>query len=155
MESQNVLAVLNALNKVAGSRHFCGVYPADMLPEKLRKPAAIVANTSPASQRVGHWVAFYIPRTGPPLYFDSFGTIPFHPEFYTWLEKNTSNRQLLFNKVRYQAEDSHVCGFYALIFLARRMGLAFATDHTFDKDFASNDVKISTAFQDMLKQLKM
>lgn len=141
------MTVLRALNKKTGSRHFIGVYPLDMLPDNIRKPAAFVANTSDSSQRSGHWVAFYVPEKGSTQYFDSYGTIPLHPEFYTWLQKFNIHKELFFNKKRYQAENSPVCGFYTLVFLARRMGLPCGRELTFNREFKSNDSKIKTTFK--------
>lgn len=126
-----------------------------MMPEKIRKPAAIVANTSDSSQRFGHWVAFYIPEEGSSQYFDSYGTIPFHPEFYSWLQKISENGELLFNKKRYQADDTPVCGFYALLFLARRMGLPCARDLIFNQEYENNDIKIRGSFEKLVKFLKI
>jgi hypothetical protein len=155
MDAQDVLEVLQALNKKTGMRHILGVYPLDMLPELTHKPAAIVANTSDSSQQSGHWVAFYIPEEGSTQYFDSYGTIPLHPEFYTWLQKFNMHKELFYNKKRYQANNSPVCGFYSLVFLARRMGLPCSRELTFNKDFKNNDKKIKASFKTLCKFLKV
>jgi hypothetical protein len=155
MEAQNVLNVLQALDKRTGSRHFLGVYPMDMLPDRISKPAAIVANTSDSSQSSGHWVAFYFPDKGSTLYFDSYGTIPLHPEFYTWLQKFNLHRELFFNKKRYQADNSPVCGFYSLVFLARHMGLPCCRELYFNRDYKDNDLKIKTTFKKLIRFLKV
>jgi hypothetical protein len=155
MEALDVLMVLQSLNKQTGGRHFFGVYPLDMLPDEITFPAAIVANTSDSSQTTGHWVAFYIPDKGSSQYFDSYGTIPLHPEFYSWIQKFNMHGELYFNKRRYQADNSPVCGYYALVFLARRMGLPCSPELTFNHVFKSNDLKIRAIFKKLIKFLKV
>jgi hypothetical protein len=155
MEAQQVMDVLLALNKRTGSRHFLGVYPLDKLPDRLIKPAAVVANTSDSTQSSGHWVAFYFPDEGSSQYFDSYGTIPLHPEFFTWLQKFNMHKELFFNKKRYQATDSPVCGLYSLVFLARHMGLPCGRELRFNRDFKENDLKIKMLFKKLIRFLKV
>lgn len=126
-----------------------------MLPENVSTPAAIVVNTSDSSKSTGHWIAFYIPEDGASQYFDSFGTIPLLPELYSWLQKFSTSRELLYNKVRYQADNSPVCGYYVLVFLARRMGLPCGPGLTFNQIYKNNDLKIKSTFKKLVHFLKL
>jgi hypothetical protein len=155
METQTVLAVLQALDQRTGTRHMYGVYPINKLPKKIKKPAALVINTSEASQETGHWLGLYIPTKGATQYFDSYGTIPLQPEIFVWLRTIRCHKKLLFNKKRYQSDESDVCGCYVLTFLAKRMKFDIPKLPVFTKNYEKNDVAIKNIFETILKMLQL
>jgi hypothetical protein len=121
MDTHTLENYLELFNAEAAKPHLVGVYASDRLPRRLNRPAAIIAHTETASEKFGHWVAIYVPSKGIPIYFDSFGIdvhIPNHKVFIARLSKFYK-----FNTICYQAPPSTVCGWYALLFLADKMGV--------------------------------
>jgi len=121
MDTATTKTALRKINAMTGRKHMVGVYAADMLPRTVRLPAAFIMHTENSDKVNGHWVACYIPKKGPILYFDSFGLRPHvenHVDFLTRFA-----RRINYNKNTYQSVDSIVCGGYCLVFLARKMGL--------------------------------
>ena len=72
-------------------KYFRGVFPADKLPTRFKKPALLIANTDPSTQKGSHWVAFYIPKSGKPEYFDSLGRSPHKKRIFTILKETIKN----------------------------------------------------------------
>ncbi len=112
---------------------FRGVFPSDMLKEKLRSigkqrrmtdlklPAAYVANTAPAAEPGTHWVAFWFSANTyeAPEYFDSYGRPPDRTLLtvagaYGHKGKFARNDQTL------QGRLTTVCGQYCLFFILLR-----------------------------------
>jgi hypothetical protein len=132
-----------------------GVYAADKLPRKFKKPAAFIANTDNHDQAGTHWVAFFIPRHGKPEYFDSYG-------MYTFIEghlnfKSKVSKSWLHNKMCMQSLTSNVCGQYCLFFLIARM-----RDHSmktfqsvFSKNSIQNDKLVRTCIKNKFKNYCM
>lgn len=98
---------------------FLGVFPSDRLPSKTRFPAAVVANTDPASKKGKHWVCYYFDNDGNADYFDSYGLFPPNEHLQNFLVNSTC-RTYKCNNVQLQGFDSKVCGQYCIAFLAKR-----------------------------------
>lgn len=119
MESTQLLRILSCMNKHNKNKFKVGVFAADKLPRKFKKPAAFIANTDNHDQGGTHWIAFFIPEKGKPEYFDSYGLFSFtdgHLKFMSNVSKSWIN-----NKMCLQSLTSKVCGQYCLVFLITRM----------------------------------
>lgn len=99
-------------------KNFQGVFPCNHLPEKVFKPAFIVANTDPSNKPGTHWVAFYFPKKGPAEYFDSFGRRPYNRYFLRFLQRNSSS--FISNTKRLQGDQSVTCGHYCCVYIYQR-----------------------------------
>lgn len=95
-----------------------GVFPSDHLPMDVVKPAFIIANTDPSDEPGTHWVAFYMPKTGPVEYFDSFGMQPRNKFFRKFI--NIHSKRSIWNKQRLQSDHTSVCGHYCCVYLHHR-----------------------------------
>jgi hypothetical protein len=103
------------------SRYFAGVFPSDMLPNKITFPFSAVANTDPSSKPGRHWVAFHFDSEGNGEYFDSYGKPPCNTALFNFLiDKNVKCETPDANPVRLQGFDSDVCGQYCIAFLMKR-----------------------------------
>jgi len=69
--------------------YFQGVYPLDLLPSTLIKPAIIVINLAKHYMPGSHWVAVCISDSGYGEYFDSYGLRPFKLEIIAYLQRNS------------------------------------------------------------------
>lgn len=119
MDSTQLLRILTCVNQHMKKKFTVGVYAADKLPRKFKKPAAFIANTDNHDKAGTHWIAFFIPKHGKPEYFDSYGMYSFiegHLNFMAQLSKTWLN-----NKLSLQSLTSKVCGQYCLVFLIIRM----------------------------------
>lgn len=97
--------------------HFGGVYARNTLPS-TSIGQTFVLNTDPASEPGEHWVCIYIdPRTGIGEYFDSYGFPPLR-EFERFMASRC--RQMTYNPVCYQSDETSVCGHYCIYFLKKR-----------------------------------
>ena len=96
-------------------KYFRGVFPADKLPKRFKKPALLIANTDPSTKKGSHWVAFYVPKSGKPEYFDSLGRLPEKKEFLEFLKKH--GKTFTHNKKRLQGTFSTTCGNYCGVYL--------------------------------------
>ena len=133
-------------NKVT-SKYFKGVFPADKLPTKIKKPALIIANTDPSNKPGRHWVAFYLPKVGPPEYFDSVGFPPQQEEFLKFLKNH--GKAFKYNQKRLQGSLSTTCGNYCGVYLYYRVKQISFSDFLklfSSKDFARNDKKIEEMY---------
>ena len=124
-------------------KYFRGVFPADKLPTRFKKPALLIANTDPSTQKGSHWVAFYVPKSGKPEYFDSLGRSPHKKEFLQFLRKQS--KTFTHNKKRLQGSFSTTCGNYCgvyLYFKSKKSSFERFLKLFSDKDFQLNDEKI-------------
>lgn len=133
-------------------KYFRGVFPSDKLPLKFKKPALLIANTDPSTRKGSHWVAFYIPKTGKPEYFDSIGRRPQQDEFVKFLRKH--GKSFLHNKKRLQGTFANTCGNYCgvyLYFKAKRIPFKDFLDLFSSKNFQLNDDKILKLYKKIFK----
>lgn len=107
------------MNNKFTKKYFRGVFPADSLPNKVKKPALIIANTDESSKPGQHWVAFYLPKKGALEYFDSIGEQPKKNYFLKFLKKNGTC--YWYNAKRLQGSFSTTCGNYCVMFLLHRV----------------------------------
>lgn len=137
-----VQLTVDMMNNKKIKRNFKGVFPADKLPKRLKKPAMLIANTDPSSKPGSHWVAFHIPVKGPIEFFDSTGRGPESDHFKSFLRKN--GKKLLCNKNRLQSLFSTTCGNYCGVFLyLRSNNISFKKFLSlFSNDYSKNDSDI-------------
>lgn len=129
-------------------KYFKGVFPVDKLPTKIKKPALIIANTDPSTKPGRHWVAFYLPKVGPPEYFDSIGVPPKQKEFLTFLKKHGTRYK--FNNKRLQGALSTTCGNYCGVYLYYRAKKTSFRDFLklfSNTDFSRNDAKVKEMYE--------
>lgn len=149
----NTLNILESLRSFTKNMSTIGVFPSNKLPNKIKKPAFIVANTDPANKPGEHWVAFYFPLKGQAEYFDSFGQAPCKRNFTKFLEKNSS--KYIINNRRFQGNFSSTCGNYCCLFLYfRSMGKSLKqfSNKFSPYNFESNDVKVVSLFNKCFKK---
>lgn len=134
----NSLEILKALQDLPAQTR--GVFPADRIPNRWSRPAAIVANTDDHTKPGKHWVAIYVDENGHGIYFDSYGLPPLISHHYNRLRRNC--RTLEWNTKPLQALKSRVCGEYCISFLdCMCRGITLAT---FCRYFTSNKMKNDT-----------
>ncbi|KAM7287659.1 hypothetical protein ISCGN_031350 [Ixodes scapularis] len=91
---------------------FRGTFACDEIGQETASPGLYVVNTAPRSSFGEHWVLFYVcPKDNAISYFDSFGMIPIHEEFYDFIGGAAS---FFYSKKRIQGTLSHTCGLYCL-----------------------------------------
>ncbi len=129
------------------NRHFLGAFAADILPDTIRKPACLIANTDILENPGKHWVAFYFPEKGIPEFFDSSGHDPGFFGFDSWLKRQC--KEYIYNRKMLQGRNSDVCGAYVLYYLFRRSrGVPMnVIAEDFGKDLDTNDIKIAKFFR--------
>lgn len=127
-------------NKV--KRKFKGVFPADKLPRRIKRPAMLIANTEPSTHPGSHWVAFCFPHRGPIEYFDSTG-MPLNIDYFLKFLKR-HGKKFVSNYKRLQGSLSTTCGNYCGVFLYfRSKNVSFKNFlGLFSEDYAANDQKI-------------
>lgn len=142
--------ILNSLQNIActssqkNKRKNYGVFPCDHLPQNIKKPAFIVANTDKANKPGTHWVAFYVPQRGPTEYFDSFGLAPRNKYFKEFIEDQSKN-QPIWNKKRLQSDFTSVCGHYCCVYLHHRCNgrsMESFIKKFSGKNYEQNDLKV-------------
>lgn len=138
------------------SRHFCGVFPADMLPRQLEKlPALLVANSDCSHLPGQHWVAIHVDAQGRGEYFDSFGRPPVvraHRQFMDRVCEKWS-----FNRNQLQDLGGIVCGQYCIMYLlhkAHNRSLEEFVCNMFSKDTTKNDEIVNQLFKNFSKCVK-
>lgn len=127
----------------------CGVYPADGIPWRWSRPAAIIANTDDHTQPGTHWVAFYNDASGNGVYFDSYGIAPFVPDHVRSLRRNCPRYR--FNTHQLQSTFSDVCGQFCVMFLYY-IHSGYSLEQfvsIFSDDYVKND-GIAASFYDCL-----
>jgi hypothetical protein len=140
MDTLTLKNVLMKMNKKLNNKYHVGVYAADTLPRKIKKPAAIIQNLDSKYEKGSHWTAMFLPARGRSEFFCSYGLPPFVEGHKKFLERNA--RSFIHNKKVLQQISSTECGKYCLIYLANRMsGVSMATFlKNFDPESAKNDV---------------
>jgi len=100
-----------------------GCFPCDEIPMKItKKPVAMVWNTHPRDGVGEHWVAVFVPASGPIEYFDSFAAKIENKYFRKFLK----NKDYIRNYQRVQGNMATTCGFYCAYFLVHRAaGISF------------------------------
>ena len=96
---------------------FNGVFACDRLPQKIRFPCSLVANTDPHGRPGRHWIAIHYEKNGNAECFDSYGLPPMGriKEFF-----ESHGRNHKYNQVTLQGPRSKVCGHYCIAYLTRR-----------------------------------
>lgn len=153
MNSDQLSRGLQFLNKRKNNAYQVGVYAADMIPKKIKRPAAFIVNTDDFGQPGTHWISFFIPKKGEIEYFDSYGLPPFIPNHKIFLKRKkwTENNKEL------QSLTSTVCGHYCLLYLASRMN-GFSMHQfvkPFTKDLGNNDLLVKKCVMNMFKHAKL
>lgn len=141
-------------NKVI-KKYFRGVFPSDKLPKRFKKPALLIANTDPSTQKGSHWIAFYVPKSGKPEYFDSLGRAPEKKEFLEFLRKQA--KTFTHNKKRLQGAFSTTCGNYCgvyLYFKSKQIPFSHFLKLFSDKNFQMNDNKILELYKKIFQNKK-
>ena len=151
MNDVQLRRVLTCVNSHLGGGYTTGVYAADRLPKRLKKPAAFIANTDTHDEPGTHWVAFFIPVKGKPEYFDSYGLNCFI-EGHLNFQANTK-KTWVWNKKELQSLNSKVCGHYCLVYLICRMKKHSITDFLslFTSNTKNNDKHVRTCIRKYFK----
>nr|CAD7398462.1 unnamed protein product [Timema poppensis] len=93
-----------------------GVFPADQLPARIARPAALVINnTDPHTKSGMHWVAIVIDKNGVGEYFDSYGFPRLINSHLAFIRKNTFRTS--HSTLQLQSIALDVCGHYCLMHL--------------------------------------
>lgn len=132
----------------------CGVYPADGIPLRWSRPAALIANTDDHTQPGSHWVAFYSDECGNGVYFDSYGVAPFVPHHVQRLRKNCPRYR--YNTRQLQSIYSDVCGQFCIMFLYY-MHFGYTLDAfvgNFTTDYVKNDAIAASFYNCVAKKMK-
>ena len=153
----NTIQIKTALLSDSTSRKkFCGVFPADHLPETLETfPCGFVANTDPSSEPGRHWVALYFPSKETAEFFDSYGQPPdlYGKFFEDFLDKHSYEWE--FNSHKLQSTWSNVCGQYCIFYLSHRArGYSMKNIiQLFSDDTKINDRKVYQFVRDRFKRM--
>jgi hypothetical protein len=152
MDASQLIRALQKLNNNHDDKYHVGVYAADTIPNIIRKPAAIIANTDEQDKPGTHWVAMYIPKRGCIEFFDSYGLPPLADGHMKFLNK----KGVSFNKMELQSLTSKVCGQFCLCFLGSRMNGHSMRDFQklFSKNTKSNDHIVRSHVNKIFKHLK-
>jgi hypothetical protein len=135
MNGDELHKVLEHVNRHHCNKFNVGIFAADTLPHKVKRPAAFIANTDIQSQQGTHWIAFFFPRRGKFEYFDSYGLPPIIEDHLTFLSKK---KTFLTNEMELQDVSSTFCGHYCLLFLSARMN--DTTMKGFQRLFSTNTI---------------
>ena len=99
-----------------------GAQPANFIVQfTFQGPKFIVLNTDESDGRGLHWVAVYVPHSGPLEFFDSLGRGPetYHGYFKDWLV--SSGRSYVRNEWRYQDYGTGTCGEFCVYYGIKRL----------------------------------
>lgn len=115
---------------------FQGVFAIDELP--YFKYGSCILNTSPSTEKNGHWVAMFVTYSDVE-YFDSYGGEPL-----TILKRRWSNKTWFSNQIPLQSPLSAVCGQYCIYYLMHRVrGLSMSSIvMDFGSDVDRNDERV-------------
>lgn len=99
-----------------------GVYPYDRLPRYINNvPQGFVANTDSHDKAGQHWVALYITDKYYGEFFCSFGnSISYYSHHFIDFFRRRGVNTVISNTRKLQSDDSMLCGFYAVYYLAHR-----------------------------------
>lgn len=128
-------------------KYYKGCFPADRIPNKVKRPALIVVNTANHNHPGEHWCAFYLPKKGKPEFFDSIGRKPNNEHFLKFLAKQGNS--YIFNSQRLQGSFTSVCGQYCLVYLlcrSKRISKK-AFLKLFGNNLSANDQKIEKLYK--------
>jgi len=107
-------------------KYFQSVYPLNLLPPTLIKPAIIVINLDKHYMPGSHWLAVCFSYSGYAECFDSYGLPPFKLEILAYLQRHSIS--WTFNRLRLQGLTSNVCGHYCCLYaLHRDRGLSMTS----------------------------
>ena len=98
-------------------QHYGDVCASDQLPMTIRyRPRIYIVNTDSSLKPGQYWIAFYFPRNGPAVFWDSFGYSPEHYDqrFKRVLLKN--ERRFIFNRIKVQDIGTMTCGQFCLFY---------------------------------------
>ena len=99
-----------------------GAQPANFILQfPFQGPNVIILNTDESDGRGLHWVALYVPYSGPLEFFDSLGESPesYHDYFRDWLV--ASGRSYMRNEYRYQDYGTDTCGEFCVYYGVKRL----------------------------------
>lgn len=119
MDTVSLMEALAKINKKFNNKYRIGVFAADTLPQRCRKPAAIIQNMDGKTQSGSHWTATFLPARGKAEYFCSYGLPPVVKGHLNFLKRHSAG--YIYNKKVLQQLTSTVCGHYCLLYLANRM----------------------------------
>lgn len=154
MDTLTLLESLQKINKKCNNKFRVGVFAADTLPHRVRKPAALIQNLDDKTQKGSHWTAIFLPSRGKGEYFCSYGIPPLIAAHKRFLLRH-SPAGFFHNKKVLQQIDSVECGPYCLLYLANRMsGVSMAKflKH-FDSEVEKNDMMTRSLSSVLLKNL--
>jgi hypothetical protein len=128
-------------------KYFSGVYAADTLPNKVKLPVGLIANTTPKTIPGDHWIAIYIDEKKHGYYFDSFGRPPMVPSILSFLRKKCVKIQ--YNTKQVQHLNSIKCGQFSAVFLKFRTngGSPKRFLDLFNHDLSLNEKIINSYFK--------
>ena len=114
---------------------------------------AFIYNILPRKNKlVGHWVSIFIDTNSHIEYFDSYGLRP-PRRLFTMMRKWSP--EIVWNKKRFQAFSSNVCGLYAVYYIhfkCHGWSLKEIQQH-FDRRFVINDKFVTKAIKSMINFL--
>ena len=99
-----------------------GAQPADFIVQfPFQGPKFIILNTDESRGRGLHWVAVYVPFSGPLEFFDPLGKSPetYHAYFRDWLV--SSGRSYVRNGRRFQDYGTDTCGEFCVYYGVKRL----------------------------------
>lgn len=99
-----------------------GAQPADFIVQfPFQGPKLIILNTDESRGRGLHWVAVYVPFSGPLEFFDPLGESPetYHGYFRDWLV--SSGRSYMRNDRRFQDFGTSTCGEFCVYYGVKRL----------------------------------
>lgn len=148
----NTVELMKAMNTNKSTKKtFKGVFPADKLPRKVKRPAMIISNTDDSTKPGTHWVGFYFPIKGNIEYFDSIGELPLSLHHLKFLQKNGQN--FIHNNKRLQGYFSSVCGNYCVMYLLHRAKKKSYKSFIkqFSNNLVNNDEKVIKMYKSNFK----
>lgn len=154
MDTLTLLDSLKKINKKFDNKYRIGVFAADTLPRRCRKPAALIQNLDDKTQKGSHWTAIFLPSRGKAEYFCSYGFPPIIAEHKKFLLRHSS-AGYFHNKKVLQQIQSKECGLYCLLYLANRMSGVSMTNFlkNFDSKVSKNDMMTRTLGTFLLNNL--
>ena len=114
-----------------------------MLPKKILRPCAFIANTHPSTKPGEHWVAIYVSPKGKGEYFDSYGLPPLQKDIKNYMEEQCPNGWK-YNPFVLQDANSFTFGYYCVLYvISKSHGLKFCTFvKLFYKNKLVNDIMV-------------